>query len=154
MTRYGPEERLEFLRRWARLLDAAFAIPGTRIRFGWDPILGLVPGLGDLATPVFAGLLLVHAYSAGVPKVVQLRMVLNVLLDVLLGLVPLAGDVADVAWKANVTNLRLLERYAGGERQAGRGDWLFVGAVLGVLGLVAAIPLVLFLWIISRFGWL
>lgn len=103
--------RIELLRRWSRLMDSAYRVPGTRIRFGWDPIVGLVPGFGDVATASFALTILYHAYLLGVPKVVMGRMLLNILLDLAVGLVPFAGDIADVAWKSNSANLALLERH-------------------------------------------
>lgn len=142
------------LRRWAHLLDSTFRIPGTRIRFGWDPIIGLIPGLGDLATPVFSGLILLHGFRRRIPKVVQLRMLFNVILDAAVGLVPLVGDLWDFAWKANAKNLALLERHALAHTPvaATRGDWLFVGAILGLLLLVALVPLAVLLWLMARFG--
>ena len=74
-----PDPRgLEALRRWARIFDSAFRIPGTQISFGLDPILGLVPGLGDVASPVFSLFFVWHGVRLGVPKVVLARMVLNV----------------------------------------------------------------------------
>jgi hypothetical protein len=145
-------EQRALLRRWARLLDHSYRIPVLGVRFGWDPILGLLPGVGDLVTPAFAGLLLVHAMSAGVPKIVQLRMVLNVLIDAGLGAIPLAGDLFDVAWKANARNLRLLERHAGGATPPRPADYAFVGAVLGVLALCAALPLLVVVWLARRVG--
>ena len=93
--------RIELLRRWSRLMDSAYRVPGTAIRFGWDPIIGLIPGVGDVATSSFAVAILYHAYRLGVPRVVLARMVLNTLVDLAAGLVPFAGDVADIAWKSN-----------------------------------------------------
>lgn len=144
------DDSLALLRRWTSLLDSAFQVPGTRIRFGWDPILGLVPGLGDLVTPLFAAVLLAHALTLGVPKIVQLRMVLNVLFDLLAGTIPLVGDAFDVAWKANARNLTLLERHAGGQVRPTVSDWAFVGATILVLAAIAILPLALFGWLISR----
>lgn len=135
------------LRRWSRLLDAAFRIPGTRIRFGWDPLLGLVPGLGDLVTPLFSALLIVHAARLGLPRIVILRMLVNVGLDAVLGVVPVAGDLFDVAWKANQRNVRLLEARLGEKSRSRAGDWVFVGTVLAAVALVAALPLVVVLWV-------
>src|SRR5689334_20147883 len=101
-TRLPPSrDTLSALRRWAVLLDSAFRVPGTNIRFGLDAIVGLIPGIGDISTPVFAALLLLQAVRMRLPVVVQARMVFNAGFDMLLGLVPILGDIADVGWKAN-----------------------------------------------------
>ena len=84
----GDPARLALLRRWAVLLDSAFAIPGIPIRFGLDALVGLVPGIGDLATPAFTVLLLGTGVRMRVPAVVLTRMVMNAGLDALVGLVP------------------------------------------------------------------
>ncbi len=144
--------RLDVLRRWSRLLDSAFRLPGTRIRFGWDPIVGLVPGLGELVTPLFSILLLAQAFSVKIPKLVQLRMLVNVALDEAAGLVPGVGDLLDVAWKANTRNLELLDRHARRGIQAGVIDRLFGAVVLVLLVTMALVPLLVFAWVIYRFG--
>jgi hypothetical protein len=140
---------LDALRRWAVLLDSRFRVPGTSIRFGLDAIIGLIPGIGDISTPVFAALLLVQALRMRLPLVVQVRMVFNAGLDMLMGLVPVLGDLADVGWKANLRNLALLERHARPGVQPRRGDYLFVGLCLGVLALIVITPIVLITWLLS-----
>ena len=117
---------MDALRRWAVLLDSAFKVPGTNVRFGLDAIIGLVPGLGDLVAPVFTVILLATALRMRVPAVVIARIVLNAGIDMLLGLVPLAGDVADVFWKADLRNMALLERHARRGVAPTRGDYWFV----------------------------
>src|SRR5688572_14357444 len=87
----GNPVALDALRRWAVLLDSAFRIPGTGIRFGLDAIIGLIPGLGDISTPAFAALLLMQAVRMRLPVVIQARMVLNAAFDMLMGLVPILG---------------------------------------------------------------
>jgi len=132
--------RIEFLRQWSRLLDSAYRVPGTSIRFGWDPIVGLVPGVGDVATASFALAILYHAYRLGVPGVVIARMLLNVLIDLAAGVIPVAGDVADVAWKSNSRNLALLERHERPDVKPTSGDWAIVllafVTIAGTLALV------------------
>lgn len=142
---------MELLRRWAVLLDSAFRVPGTRIRFGFDAIVGLVPGLGDLTTPAFAVLLLLQAVRMRLPAIVQARMVLNAALDVVMGLVPILGDAADVGFKANLRNLALLERHARPGVPPSRGDYVFVIVCVIVLAFVAIVPLVLIVWLLARF---
>lgn len=142
-------EKLEALRRWAVLLDSAFRIPGTNIRFGLDAIIGLIPGLGDISTPAFASLLLLQAVRMRLPFVVQARMVLNAGIDMLFGLVPLLGDVVDVTWKANLRNLALLERHARPGVPPSRSDYWFVVVCLVALALIAIMPIVLIVWLLS-----
>jgi len=133
--------RIELLRRWSRLMDSAYRVPGTQIRFGWDPIVGLVPGVGDVATASFAVTLLYHAYLLGVPRVVLIRMILNILIDLAAGLVPVAGDVADIAWKSNSANLALLERHERPGVKPSSGDWAIVLLAFVVIGGVLALVL-------------
>ena len=150
-SRQANAETVEALRRWAVLLDSYFRLPGTPIRFGLDAILGLVPGLGDISTPVFAGLILLHAVRMRLPLVVQARMVLNAGIDMLLGLVPLLGDLVDVAWKANLRNLALLERHARPGTTPSRADYVFVGICLAVLALITILPVIVLAWLLSKF---
>jgi hypothetical protein len=145
----SQRNRLDALRRISSLLDSALLVPGTAYRVGLDPILGLIPGLGDLVSPLFAIAVLWNARRLGVPKVVQLRMVFNVALDALLGVVPVVGDLFDFAWKANDRNMALLERHAYEEHRPSAGDWAFVIAAIATLLLLAALPFVVFGWLIS-----
>jgi hypothetical protein len=151
-TRPRDQASIELLRRWAVLLDSAFRIPGTRIRFGIDAIIGLIPGLGDLSAPAFAAVLLFTGFRLRLPAVVQARMVLNAAIDMLLGLVPLLGDLVDIAWKANLRNLALLERHAVPGVPPRRADYLFVFVCLGLVALMALVPIVLIVWLLSRFS--
>src|SRR5213594_975769 len=118
------DSNVALLRRWARLFDSAFTIPGTGISFGLDPIIGLIPGIGDLLSPVFSLVIVWHAATLRVPKVIIARMVLNALLDAGVGFIPVVGDAFDVFWKANDWNLTLLERHAIPGRPPSAGDWL------------------------------
>ena len=136
------DPQMERLRQWSYLLDQAFRVPGTNIRFGWDAIVGLVPGIGDLSSPLFGALILVQAYRLRVPKLVQTRMVINAIVDALLGLVPGLGNVADVFWKANTWNMRLLERHARPGVPHSRFDAWFVWGILALLFVAALIPIV------------
>jgi ABC-type antimicrobial peptide transport system permease subunit len=139
-------QTLSLLKRWANLLDSRFRIPGTSIRFGLDPLLSLVPGLGDLVSPVFALALVAHGVQLGVPKVILVRMLANALLDAAIGAVPLAGNVADIFWRANTANLALLERFAQPGRRPTRGDYAFVFAIAAAFGMVVFGILVLAIW--------
>jgi Domain of unknown function (DUF4112) len=95
----------------ARLLDNAIAIPGTNWRIGLDPIIGLIPGVGDMIGAVLSGYIVLEAVRAEVPTFTLARMLVNVGIDTLLGSIPALGDVFDAAWKSNVMNVALLERH-------------------------------------------
>lgn len=142
---------LAWLRRWADLLDSRFVVPGTNIRFGLDPILSLVPVVGDLASPIFAVILLVYGLHRRVPRVVLARMILNALIDAVIGAVPIAGTVGDVFFRANQMNLALLERHERSGTPPTSGDYAFVFGLAAAFGLIMVIPLVLALWLGLRF---
>jgi len=92
-------------------LDAGIRVPGTNMRFGLDPILGLIPGFGDAAGAILAGWILVEAVRLGASRATVLRIAGNVAIDAAVGAVPLLGDIFDFAWKANLRNVALLERH-------------------------------------------
>jgi hypothetical protein len=126
-------------RTLARLLDTAITIPGTGIRFGADALLGLVPGLGDVAGAVLSGYLVLLAQRLGAPRSVIMRMLGNVALDTLGGSVPIAGDLFDVAFKSNVRNVALLERALERPTETRRASRLLVlGTIAGIVVLAAA----------------
>jgi len=101
------------------MMDDQFRVPGTKLRFGLDLVLGLFPGLGDVVTSAISLLIVHHAWASGAPKSVLARMLGNVGIDFLIGSVPLFGDLADFAWKANRKNARLLEAHLN----KGSGKW-------------------------------
>jgi len=145
----AQEQRIGALRRIARLLDSAYELPGTTYRVGLDPIIGLVPGIGDLISPLFTIALLWQSHDLHLPRIVQARMLFNVVIDTVLGIVPVAGDLFDFAWKANDMNMALLERYAYEERRASAGDWLFVVGLTILLLAVAVVPFLVAGWIFN-----
>ena len=104
-------QRLERLRRVAQLYDAGIRIPGTRFTIGLDPLIGLIPGLGDLIGAGVALWIVAEAAHFGVSGFVLLRMGLNIAIDTLGGAIPVASDLFDALWKANLKNVRLLERH-------------------------------------------
>ena len=132
LEREAIEAAMARITTLARLMDSLFAIPGTGIRLGVDAILGLVPILGDLLSQVIATYIVWEARRLGVSRVTIARMFANTLIDTVFGAVPIAGDVFDVAFRANMKNLRLLQKHLEkrGYQTAGtgkgpiiQGDW-------------------------------
>jgi len=105
------EEAVEQARQFATLLDDAFRIPGTNIRFGWDTVIGLVPGVGDAATTIVGLVPLLTAWKLGASRWLLFRMLANVGVDATFGAIPVVGDVFDLFYRANRRNARLLERH-------------------------------------------
>jgi len=111
-------EIVERLDRLATLLDSALVIPGTNIRFGADAVLGLVPGIGDLVTTAMSAYIVYEAHRLGAPHHLIMRMVGNVAFDSVITAVPVAGNVADVFFRANRRNMRLLREWIERENLA------------------------------------
>src|SRR6266576_3939909 len=132
--------RVKRVRVLAKLLDNSIAIPGTGWKIGFDAIVGLIPGIGDLIGAVLSGYIVLGAAPSDIPAFTLARMLLNVGIDTLVGAVPALGDVFDAAWKANVKNAGLLERHLVVRGDAGRRKRSTVGAIL-----LAAMVLVLIL---------
>jgi hypothetical protein len=130
------------------LLDEAFRIPGTGIRFGIDGIIGLVPGLGDVLAGLLSLIIPLAAWIRGVPYVTLARMAANLGIGVLVGSIPIFGDIFDIAWKANRRNYRLLRRHLGEPRRHTGRDWMFLLLLGAALAMVFAIPVVLVVWLL------
>lgn len=111
MSDHRPSVSLDRLRQVAELYDAGIRIPGTRFHIGLDPIIGLIPGLGDLIGAGVALWIVAEAIRLGASGFVLFRMLVNIAIDTLGGAIPVAGDVFDALWKANLKNVRLLERH-------------------------------------------
>jgi hypothetical protein len=131
------DPRTRRLHRLAWLLDDLVRVPGTSRRFGLDPVLGLIPGGGDIAGGVLSAYLVIAASRLGAPSSVILRMGWNIVVDAVLGAVPLLGDLFDASWKANRRNVALLERHLEQPGDARRSSRLVLAGVL--LGITAAI---------------
>jgi hypothetical protein len=148
------ERRLDRVRRLAVWLDSGIRIPGTQIRIGLDPILGLVPGLGDAAGAALSTGIFAEGIRRGVSRTTLLRMAANIVLDLLAGAVPILGDLFDAVLKANLRNVALLERQAADPQGARRGDRLFVVLLSAALFLVGAALLAIGvafpIWLLTR----
>jgi len=131
------------------LLDEAFRIPGTGIRFGIDGIIGLVPGLGDVLAGLLSLVIPLAAWIRGVPYVTLVRMAVNLAIGVMVGSIPFFGDIFDIAWKANRRNYRLLVRHLDEPRRHTWRDWAFLWLLAAALGLVFAVPVLLVIWLLA-----
>jgi len=148
----------EFARLLAYILDDLFPIPGTKYRVGLDPIIGLIPGLGDTSTAAFSSLILVHGLRAGVPRVVLVRMAINILINSLLGSLPGVGDLFSAWFKSNQRNYRLLRRHSAGARASTTGERVFLIVLLVivlavVLTIAFAIAYMAYQMASILFGW-
>jgi hypothetical protein len=134
----------------AKLMDSQFRIPGTNFRFGLDGILGFIPGAGDLSTFAVSGYMLIIMARNGASGYIIARMTLNILIDALIGSIPIIGDIFDIAFKANMRNLKLMQEHYQEGRHRG-GAWKIIVPVLLVL-LVVIIGLI---WLVYKFfAWL
>lgn len=115
----GDEAALRRLVWLAHWLDDRFRVPGTGIRIGLDGLLGLIPGIGDAATGALSAYIVYEAWRLGVPRSVLVAMLGNFGIDLVVGAVPVAGDLFDIGWKANRRNVRLVLRHL--EREAAEG---------------------------------
>lgn len=136
-SEYGAQLTLQRLRGLSHLLDNAIAIPGLGYRVGLDPLIGLLPGGGDLMAGLISIYIVAEAARIGVPAATLGRMGLNILTEVVVGTVPMIGDLFDVAWKANARNVALLEQHIRHPAPSRRADKLF--AIVLIAGLLAVV---------------
>ena len=135
-VRQQPGQRvINHLGRLAKLMDAQFRIPGTDIRFGLDGIIGLIPGAGDLSTFAVSGYMLWVMANNGASGFLLARMTLNILIDALFGSIPFLGDIFDIAFKANMRNMRLMQEHYEEGRHRGSA-WKVIIPVLVILFLI------------------
>ena len=146
-------KKIHSLRRLSQLLDNAIAIPGTKYRLGLDPILGLIPGGGDTIAGALGAYIIIEAARMGIPRKVLWQMVGNILFDTVVGTVPVFGDLFDIAWKANVKNMTLLESNlsVAQQEQNRQGDLMFLIGLTAVLLIIVvgftALTFALILWL-------
>ena len=150
------DDPLSRARALTRLLDSAARVPGTSMRFGLDPILGLVPGLGDVAGAALSGYVVLLASRLGAPTTVIVRMLGNVVIDTVGGTVPVIGDLFDAGWKANTRNLTLLERHHGRSESTKRASravvWGTVAALLVLAIGAATVGVLIVRWVLDAFA--
>ncbi len=151
-----PEEKqkraeLEPLFRWlALIMDNFLRVPGTQFRFGLDPLMGLLPGLGDTGSAIISAMALIAAARRGLPKILLARMSLNILINEAIGIIPIAGDAFSFWFKSNVRNYELLQRHTAGARSSTTSDWIFVALVLSLLFVILLVSLAVSFWLLSQ----
>lgn len=130
---------IKYLTSLAKLMDSQFRIPGTNIRFGLDPLIGLIPGFGDFAGFVVSACMLVMLTRNGASGFVLARMAFNIVLDSVLGTIPVIGDIFDFTFRANQRNLKLLEEHYVEGKHQGSAWKLIVPLLLFLLLMVAGL---------------
>jgi hypothetical protein len=146
------DAELKIIRMFATVMDEIVTIPGTKMKIGLDPILGFIPVIGDLGSAAVSAYLLRAASRFGVPGIIQARMLLNIFIDTVLGLVPFVGDYLDIMFKANAKNAALIISAVENRKTAGRSSWFtlisvflaFIVIVVG--GFVGTVMLAKWAW--------
>lgn len=136
---YVRDDKLRWVEQIARLMDSQFQLPGTKFRFGWDPILNLFPVVGGLPSLAVSGLLIMTMMRHGASGEVAVRMVANAALDAILGAIPLVGQVFDFAFKANDRNVRLLREHYNEGKYQGSGKGLIALLLVGIFAIFGAV---------------
>jgi hypothetical protein len=137
------DENLDLL---SHLLDDWFRIPGTSIRFGLDGIVGFIPGVGDALGGIASCIIIVAAWVRGVSYVTLARMLVNWGIEVLLGTVPVLGNLFDIGWKANRRNYALLTGSLADPQGTRRRSWLFFALLCAIFAVLLVVPMLLFAW--------
>lgn len=146
------QEKLEFIKRYAKLLDSQFTIPGTKFKFGLDPILSLIPVLGSFSGLLSGFIFILLAHRQRVSGKAKMMMTKNVLIDYIYGLIPILGNIKDFFYKSNLKNVKILEEHLLDNQHQGSGWMLFLQIILLLFILfVVSIIISVFLirWLIS-----
>lgn len=138
------DENLDIL---SHILDDFIRIPGTSIRFGLDGIVGLIPGIGDILGGIASCFIIFAAWMRGVPYVILTRMVANVVIEVIVGAIPLLGDAFDIAWRANRRNYALLTGSLYEPRKHTIQSWIFLIVLFTVLAFLMVVPMIFLAWL-------
>jgi hypothetical protein len=142
--------------RLAWWLDNAIRIPGTRLRIGFDALIGLIPGVGDLVGTLLSSYIIAVAASQGLPRSALARMAINVALEAIVGVVPIVGDLFDAAWKSNERNIRLMRQFRVRPDATRRQSRAVVAAwAAGVLAFVVLLAIGAFAvarWVVDALG--
>jgi hypothetical protein len=131
-----------------KVMDTIFRVPGTKFRFGVNPLIGFIPVIGDQIDAAISTAVLFRSVRHRLPKIVLARMALNVLVNALFQGIPVVGDLFTFFFKANRLNYQLLEKHAGTGKPVTRGDWIFVGAMIGATFFIAISLSVLLIYLV------
>jgi hypothetical protein len=143
MSNLKQQRLLERLHRYAWLLDNSIPIPGIGYRIGLDPIIGLLPGIGDAIGAILSMVIVAEGARSGIPRVILLRMAWNIAVEMVLGTIPLLGNLFDMTWKANVRNVRLLEKYMQAPKKSvATSAAVFSSIIVALVLLMAAVVIV------------
>jgi len=145
---WNKKELGEIAKALGQLLDSSLTIPGTSIKFGLDPLIGLIPGIGDVISNAIGSSLLILATKAGVPRIVILRMSLNIAINMMIGAIPGIGDLFSIWFKSNVQNAQLLHRHCQRTTSTPNlSDWVYVASIVTGLLLLLGITGAFLFWI-------
>ena len=149
MKKKTPPSDDPFLEWLAWLMDESIAIGPWK--FGLDGVVGLIPGVGDMAGAAVSAVIILGAARRGIARSAVIRMVINVATDAFVGFLPVVGDIFDFAYKSNMRNMQIYREAMTGERRAVR-DWAFIGFVALVLFVILLLPLVGLLYLARYLG--
>lgn len=136
-SKLSAADRAASIRTLARMLDSAVRIPGTQIRIGAESVFGIIPVVGDIAGAALSGYIVLASARLGAPPSAIIRMLVNIGIDTIVGAVPILGDMFDVAYRANMRNVELLDSHLGESPQTRRANWWVIIGVLAVLLLLS-----------------
>lgn len=146
------DKKQKHMRRLAWLLDESIRLPGG-FRIGADGILGLIPGIGDISTAALSGYIIYQARELGAPKSVLFRMAINVIIETVIGTIPLIGDLFDFYFKSNLRNLALLKKFQDRPKSTVRESRVksagFALLLVLIAGLIIAVPVLLLIALIK-----
>jgi hypothetical protein len=142
------QEKLAFIQKYAKFLDSQFTIPGTKFKFGLDPLLSLIPLLGSFSGLVTGFIFIFLAHRQGVSGRVKMMMTKNVLIDYVYGVIPIIGNIKDFLYKSNLKNLSILEEHLLEGRHQGSG-WPLFFQILIIIFILLILTIVLFFYLLK-----
>jgi hypothetical protein len=146
----GREHLLAIADVLAKALDTTVKIPGTSIYLGLDPLLGLIPGIGDALANLIGTIILGLATRLRVPRIVLARISFNLLINGVVGVVPIAGDLFSVWFQSNMRNAALLRAAAMKPDRETRPDWLYVGGIIGGTVVLMLLAIAFVVWVVAK----